>query len=103
MTNHGKTCKLKWKNTVDSAPTVVPKLSVTNGLLYAFTKPKTANGADAWFWTAIDAATGKTVWKRLAGNGYLHFNNNYSAIHIGPDGSLYLGLIGGLARLRDGS
>jgi hypothetical protein len=102
VTKGGKTCKVKWKNTVDSAPTVVPKLSVTNGLLYAFTKTKTTNHADAWSWTAIDASTGKKVWSKLAGVGILNFNNNYAGIHIGPNGSLFLGLIGGVATLRDG-
>jgi len=103
VTKAGKTCKVKWKNTVDSAPTVVPKLSLTNGLVYAFTKAKTSNHADAWFWTAIDASTGKKVWDKFAGVGILNFNNNYAGIHIGPNGSLFLGLIGGVATLRDGS
>jgi hypothetical protein len=70
--------------------------------MYLYTKTKTTNHADAWFWTAVDVATGKVAWSKFAGSGVLHFNNNYAAIHIGPDGALYIGLIGGLARLSDG-
>ncbi|MEI6446721.1 MAG: hypothetical protein WCO96_02430 [Actinomycetes bacterium] len=103
VSNSGRTCKTKWKNTTDVAPSVVAKVSVSNGLLYTYTKPKTTNGSDAWFWTAIDVATGKRVWSRLAGTGLSNFNNNYAAIHIGPDGALYIGLLGGVARLSDGS
>lgn len=45
--------------------------------------------------------SGSTAWTRLAGSGLLRFNNNYSAIHIGPDHALYMGTIGGLLRLED--
>ena len=31
------------------------------------------------------------------------FNNNYAGIAIGADGSLYLGVIGGIVRLKDGA
>ena len=103
VTNSGKTCKVKWRNTTDSAPSVVPKLSVANGLLYTFTKPATTNKADAWYWTAIDAATGKRVWRQLAGVGISKHNNNYAGIAISPTGALYLGLLGGVASMRDGS
>ena len=77
---------------------------MSNGLLYAYTKEKTFAGdkSDAWFWAAFDLATGKRVWRKLAGVGISKFNNNYAAMHIGPNGRLYLGLLGGLAMLRDG-
>jgi len=103
VSNKGKTCKAAWKNTTLTAPTVVPKLSLGNGLLYLYTKSKTTNKSDAWFWTAVDASTGKVAWSKFAGTGVLRFNNNYAAIHIGPNKSLYIGLIGGIAKLSDGS
>jgi len=103
VTNKGKTCKVAWKNTTLAAPTVVPKLSLGNGLLYMYTKSKTTNKSDAWFWTAVDASTGKVAWSQFAGSGVMRFNNNYAAIHVGPNKSLYIGLIGGIARLADGS
>jgi hypothetical protein len=36
-----------------------------------------------------------------AGSG-LGFNNNYAGLAIGPDGTAYLGVTGGLIALRDG-
>ena len=55
---------------------------------------------DAWYLTAIDFRSGRTVYKRLAGTG-LGFNNNYAPVTIGPDGTAYVGVLGGLVALRD--
>ena len=45
--------------------------------------------------------TGKTyVAQVLAGEG-LGFNNNYAPVSLGPDGSAYVGVLGGLVRLAD--
>ena len=68
----------------------MPKLSLANGLLYTYTKPARDDGKDPWYLTAIDARTGKTVYKRLGGEG-LGFNNNYAPITLGPDGAAYSG------------
>ena len=54
-----------------------------------------------WFWAAISARTGRTVFKVYAGNG-LAFNNNYAGLALGPTGTAYLGVTGGLIALRDG-
>ena len=53
-----------------------------------------------YFWTAIDARTGTTAWKAYAGSG-LGFNNNYAGLALGPDGTAYLGVTGGIVALRD--
>ena len=53
-----------------------------------------------WFWTAIDARTGMTAYKVYAGSG-LGFNNNYAGLAIGPTGTAYLGVTGGIIALRD--
>ena len=45
-------------------------------------------------------ATGKTVFKRLAGTG-LGYNNHYAPVSIAPDGTAYIGALGGLIELRD--
>jgi len=93
-------CSLGWTS-AETAPSVVPKLSLASGLLYTYTKdPRTDNG-DPWFLTAIDVRTGKTVYKAFAGEG-LGFNNNYAPVTLGPDGSAYVGVLGGLVALRDG-
>lgn len=84
------------------APSVVPKLSLANGIVYTYTKPANPDGEDGWYLTALDFATGKTLWKALAGEG-LGFNNNYAPVTLGPDGSAYVGVLGGLVRLADAS
>jgi len=93
-------CRKVWHND-ERAPSVVPKLSLANGLVYTYTKPARDDGTDAWYFTAIDFKSGATVYKRLAGTG-LGFNNNYAPVSIGPEGSAYVGALGGLVRLWDG-
>ena len=82
------------------APSVVPKLSLETGLVYTYVKPPDAD-SDPWYLTALDFRTGETKWMALAGRG-VGFNNNYAPITLGPDGSAYVGVIGGLVRLADG-
>jgi hypothetical protein len=98
----GSGCDVMWTSN-ERAPSVVPKVSTKTGLLYLFTKdPDPVNPtSDAWFWTAIDFRTGATVWKQLAGTG-LNFNDHYAGLVIGRrTRTAYLGVIGGIAALRD--
>jgi hypothetical protein len=81
---------------------VVPKLSAQNGLIYAYSRPPDPLGAQGYYWTAIDFRTGQTKWHRFAGAGLL-YNNNYAGLSLGPDGTAYLGVIGGMIALRDGA
>ena len=94
----GRGCSRVWRSE-EIAPSVVPKLSAANGLVYTYTKPA-GDEDDPWYLTAIDFHTGQTVWKRLAGTG-LGFNNNFAPVTLGPDGSAYVGALGGLVALRD--
>ncbi len=98
---NGSGCKLRWTNTDARAPTLVPKLSTANGLIYLYTMPPDPNGTEGYYWTAVDFFSGKTVWSKYAGSG-LNYNNNYAGVALGPDGTAYLGVIGGLIALRDG-
>src|SRR4051794_16265328 len=91
-------CHVTWRSD-EISPTVVPKASLANGLLYLWTKPA-GDGADPWYLTALDARTGKLVYKQLAGTG-LGYNNNYAPITLGPDGTLYQGVLGGMVAIRD--
>src|SRR4051812_23573332 len=94
---HG--CRKVW-HPDEVAPSVVPKLSLANSIVYTYTKPANAKGEDGWYLTAIDFATGKTLWKALAGEGF-GYNNNYAPVTLGPDGAAYIGVLGGLVRLAD--
>ena len=93
----GNRCRTVWRSN-EIAPSVVPKVSAATGLVYAYTKPAQPN--DPWYFTAIDFRSGQTVYKRLAGMG-LGFNNNWAPVTLGPDGTAYVGALGGLVRLRD--
>ena len=94
----GTGCHLVWTDTSIAAPTVVPKLSLATGLIYAYTK--TSELTDPWYWTALDFRTGAVVWRQLAGAG-VGFNNNYAGITLGPTGTAYLGTLGGIIAMRD--
>jgi hypothetical protein len=100
INRNGKGCHLVWTNTTDRAPTVVSKLSLANGLIYTYTKDPGPN--DPWYWTAINFRTGKTVYKQLAGTG-ADYNNNYAGIALGRNRTEYLGTLGGIIAIRDGS
>ncbi|MEO6605409.1 MAG: hypothetical protein ABIN55_07330 [Aeromicrobium sp.] len=94
-------CHVAWTSN-EIAPSSVAKASLGNGLLYAYTKPKTplGNVVDAWYFTAIDIRTGKTAWSRLTGTG-IQWNNHYAAIYLGPDGTAYIATLAGLVRISD--
>src|ERR687897_388561 len=94
----GRGCRKVWANTTERAPTVVPKLSTATGLIYTYTRDPGPLGTQPWYWTAISARTGATVFKVYAGNG-LGFNNNYAGLAIGATGTAYLGVTGGVAAL----
>ncbi len=98
----GRGCTKVWENHDARAPTVVPKLSARTGLIYTYTRPPDSSGAQGYYWTAVDFRSGKTVWSRFAGAGLL-YNNNYAGLALGPNGSAYLGVIGGIVKLSDGS
>jgi hypothetical protein len=104
-------CHVEWRNTTARIPTVVSKLSRATGLIYGYTHPSaseipstapipSALAPDAWFFTAFSARTGKQVWSRYTGSG-LGYNNNYAPVTLGPDGTAYVGTLGGLLRIAD--
>ena len=94
----GRGCHIVWTSN-EIAPSVVPKLSLGAGLVYTYTKPP-GHLDDAWYLTALDWTTGKTVYRALAGTG-IGFNNNYAPVSLGPDGTAYVGVLGGLVALKD--
>lgn len=98
----GTGCRKVWTNKTDAAPSVVPKLSTTTGLIYAYVYQDDGTGTLAWQWSAIDFRTGKNVWRKTASTVLLNGNNNYAGLALGPDGTAYLGTIGGMEALRGG-
>jgi hypothetical protein len=100
MRKRGRGCRTVWHSD-ERAPSVVPKLSLANGLVYTYTKPQRDDGTDAWYFTAIDFHTGETVYRRLAGTGF-GLNNNFAPVTLAPDGTAYVGVLGGISRFADG-
>jgi hypothetical protein len=94
---HGTGCHQVWLNSSLSAPTVVSKVALADGLVYTYTLDKSGH----WWWTALSFRTGKLVYKAYSGTG-TYFNNNYAGISISPAGREYLGTLGGIVSLRDG-
>ena len=99
----GSGCETVWENLAITSPSAVPKVSEANGLIYLYTRDE-SNPADlhAWYFTAVNVHTGTLVYKLLTGTGWL-FNNHYGSISIGPDGTAYVGIMGGLVKISDGA
>src|SRR4051794_26483411 len=95
----GGGCHKVWHSN-EISPTVVPKLSLSSGLVYLYTKPPRDDGQDPWYLTAIDFRTGRSVYRRLAGEG-LGFNNNYAPVTLARDGTAFVGTLGGIVRIAD--
>jgi hypothetical protein len=58
----------------------VPKVSLTNGLIYLYTRnPGNDPALQAWYFTAVDFETGELVYKVLTGIR-LGYNNHYGSI-----------------------
>jgi len=107
-------CHIAWENKTVRVPTLVSKADLATGLLYTYTHPSAAElpwkalplpnalAPETWFFTALDLRTGKQVFSQLVGSN-LGFNNNYAPVSIGPDGAAYVGTLGGLVRIADGS
>ena len=82
-----------------TAKSAVPKLSLANGLVYVVTRERKGL-VDSWYLTALDFRTGGVVYKQRYGTGFGH-NVNYAPISLGPDGTAYVGVLGGLVRVAD--
>ncbi|MBL1083755.1 hypothetical protein JK359_17570 [Streptomyces actinomycinicus] len=95
----GSGCDTVWESS-ERSPSVVPKLSTGNGLVYLYTKEPNRLGIDAWYLAAVDFRTGTTRWKQLIGTG-TGYDNSWAPITIGPDGTSYIGVFNGLAAAND--
>lgn len=105
-------CHKAWTNRKVRVPSSVSKVSTATGLVYVYEHPAadevryssgeepSTGPQDPWYLTALDARTGRRVWSVFTGAG-LGYNNNYAPITLGPDGTAYVGVLGGLVAVRD--
>ncbi len=98
---NGQGCTKVWVNS-EIVSTTSAKLSTRTGLIYTYSR-KYDDQYKVWayYWTALDFRTGKIVWEKLAGTGHEKFESHWPALYVGPDETLYVGLFGGLAAIRD--
>ncbi|MEI7891483.1 MAG: hypothetical protein WCI05_00245 [Myxococcales bacterium] len=93
-------CHTVWSNSTLSIPSVVTKMSLQNGLIYSYSKPVGPGQLDPWYFTAVDFVSGEVVYRQLAGTGAL-YNNHYAPVYLGPNGTFYVGVLGGIVAMRD--
>lgn len=94
-------CEVAWTSE-EVAPTSGSTLSPSTGLVYAWTKRRSWLGVDAWYLTAIDARTGRTVFAARGGTGP-QADSAGAAVTIGPGGAAFVGTRAGLVRIADGT
>jgi hypothetical protein len=91
--------RVVWENANVAVPSIVSQLSTSDGLEYTYAKD-----AKGWYWAALDFGTGNIVaksyvpWSNTLGGAFA--NNFYGGLTIGPDGSAYAGVFGGLVAWR---
>jgi len=73
---------------------------VADGLVYAVVKRHSWLGVDAWYLAAIDLDSGRLVWGRRTGLSPL-LDPHHGPVTLGPDRTLYVPVLGGIARVRD--
>lgn len=92
-------CTERW-----SSDAVSPASGVTaswpQGLVYAWTKRPSLLGVSAWYLTALDVESGRSMWSVRTGTGMLS-GSDHSRIAIGADTSAWIGTLAGLVRVRD--
>ncbi len=94
--------RVVWSNMIIAVPSVVSKLSVGDGLIYTYAKDATG-----WYWAALDFNTGDIVSKSYIFGlpfgvpiGGVLANNYYGGLSIGPDQTVYAGVMGGFVSWR---
>jgi hypothetical protein len=102
---NGKGCTKVWVNT-EVTSNMCMKLSTRTGLIYTQDRKYDAeNDVYAVYWAALDFFTGEVVWEKLAGtfakSGLARFDNWWEPLAVGPNGSLYGTVYGGITMMRD--
>lgn len=95
-------CTVRWRNSIRSA--AVPRLSVSDGILYTFTRDPLVPGgdsdspADTFAYVAVDPESGAILARRAVGVG-LPFDTLQMVGTIAPGRILYQGTTTGLFRV----
>ena len=93
-------CDIIWESNL-KVPSVVPKLSLGNGIAYFYSFELVDNGDRLWSLVGLDFETGKEVIRIPTGTG-IAYNNNWASIAIAPNGDTYVGTRQGLLKIVEG-
>jgi hypothetical protein len=91
--------RVTWQNSDISVPSIVSQLSTADGLEYTYAKDKRG-----WYWSALSyqtgdiVATGRIPLSKVALGAPA--NNYYGGLTVGPDGTAYAGVFGGIVAWR---
>ena len=96
----GRGCRKVWHSD-EISPSLVPKLSLANGLVYVYTQDAEGDSDDPWFLTALDFRTGKTVWRVPHGRGHPLEQQLRARSASGRTARAYVGVLSGLVMVRD--
>ena len=92
-------CKVAWSTDLD-VPSSAPAVSLASGLVFVYLKRHSWLGVDAWYLGAVDLRTGRLVYAVRTGLTLLA-DSHHGAVALGPDGSAYVPVLGGMVRVRD--
>jgi hypothetical protein len=92
-------CDKIWTNDL-KVPSVVPKLSLGNGIAYFYSFDLLDNGDRLWSLVGLDFETGKEVIRIPTGTGEA-FNNNWASIAIAPNGNTWVGTRNGVLNITE--
>lgn len=92
-------CDIVWESDL-KVPSVVPKLSLGNGIAYLYSFDLLENGDRLWSLVGLDFETGREAVRIPTGTG-VAYNNNWASIAIAPNGDTYIGTRQGLIQIRD--
>ncbi|MEP3890595.1 MAG: hypothetical protein ABJN69_09005 [Hellea sp.] len=92
-------CDIVWESDL-KVPSVVPKMSLGNGIAYLYSFDILENGDRLWALVGLDFETGKEVIRIPTGTG-VAFNNNWASIAIAPNGDTYVGTREGFLKVSE--
>lgn len=92
-------CDIVWESDL-KVPSVVPKLSLGNGLAYLYSFELLDNGDRLWSLVGLDFETGEEMVRIPTGTG-IGYNNNWASIAIAPNGDTYVGTRQGVVQIRN--
>jgi len=91
-------CELVWKN--DDAIINSNQLATESGVIWGYGADPDVNEIDHFYLGAYEWSTGNEIFRAYVGDGTL-FDPITGQVHMHPDGSFFIGAIGGAIKMSD--